>query len=368
MLVKVLFGKSIDQLKENDIITFFARHQKENDKLEFKSFKTSNTGDQRGQDRKGKDILHKIICTISAFLNTDGGVLIWGAPEESADSEKGKIFSGKLAPVPTSYEKDQLINIIISTINPTPTRISFSAVPIAEGGFVYIFEVAASDFGPHQVRGTYYMRLDGQTKYAPHQYVDALIKKIKVPRLTMDFHFGNIDRINDLIYLCFTIGIANRSQFINERNVYLKLDTFACILKEGDDFQDPDIETHINYKISDTLYYGKPVTFYFTLVSTLYRGTGKRRIPISAELLGDQSPIIHSHYEIEIEFTKSLQPKYTLLSMQENQYLTEIIEEDMIRYNEARADFFSYDFRRSSTFKRLEKWNPSDVDTPKNIG
>ena len=65
--IKKIFNKDIDNLNISDLVTFFETEQEETSVLEFKS------GDVEIID------LYK---EITAFLNTEGGLLIIGAPRE----------------------------------------------------------------------------------------------------------------------------------------------------------------------------------------------------------------------------------------------------------------------------------------------
>ena len=187
-----LFNKSIHQLQLDDIISFFKNAKTETDKIEFKSyldFVNSNTT----KSTRDKEKLNDIFKSICAFLNSDGGILIWGAPQgKNVGDLKEKVYSGELTPVEYKIEKDQFINRIASEINPTPHRVLFHQIVINQESFCYIFEVSKSEFAPHQNKGTYYIRLDGSTRPAPHYYVEALIKKVSFPKVEAYMNFGEM--------------------------------------------------------------------------------------------------------------------------------------------------------------------------------
>lgn len=204
MLVKNLFDKEIHDLTISDIENFFYKEQVENDKLEFKSAVDGNSTTGRPQVKES-EVLKKIMNTICGFLNSEGGVLIWGAPEGQLPVAGGneKIHKGNLTPVKMILEKDQLINKLSDIINPTPNKIRFNSFAVTQG-YVYVFEVEKSEYAPHQIDGTYYLRLDAQTRPAPHQYVEALIKKARVANLEMEFHFGKAMRAGDFACVFFS--------------------------------------------------------------------------------------------------------------------------------------------------------------------
>lgn len=65
---KAIFGKDLFDLELRDLQSFFELGQEETEIIEFK------TGDVS---------LEKIYSEVSAFLNTQGGLLIIGAPKEA---------------------------------------------------------------------------------------------------------------------------------------------------------------------------------------------------------------------------------------------------------------------------------------------
>jgi len=313
MLVETLFHKPINELKEADLVQFFGVPQTETDKIEFKCFKEVEfpAEDFLGQKPlKNNDVLKKIINTICAFLNTDGGVLIWGAPEgKIVQKSKEKTFSGSLTPIGELFEKDQVISRIATAINPTPNRIYFTAIATASG-HVYVFEAEKSEFSPHQVTGTYYMRLDGQTRFAPHQYVEALMRKVKLPKLHMQFTFGEPFRTGDVVCLPICITIHNSVKYTNEKNVFLNLTSFAHVFPEKSSFVSPSEGTDLTLKIADVLYPGMPVRRYFFLVTTMNFGAGRRTIPVNAVLAGEYSPVSRLTIDAIFDFTHELQVSF----------------------------------------------------------
>jgi predicted HTH transcriptional regulator len=73
----LLFGKNtLTDLKAEDLRRYFSEPKEESDKLEFKSFPLiAGKHDHSGEREKA------VLRTICAFLNTEGGILIWGAPK-----------------------------------------------------------------------------------------------------------------------------------------------------------------------------------------------------------------------------------------------------------------------------------------------
>lgn len=84
------FGKKLEDLTFHDIENFFSVERVETDQLEFKSINLKG-----GLDEKFPGIQK----TVGAFLNSSGGLLIWGAPDGKLTSgKKEKAFVGSLTP------------------------------------------------------------------------------------------------------------------------------------------------------------------------------------------------------------------------------------------------------------------------------
>ncbi|MNK82667.1 Divergent AAA domain protein [compost metagenome] len=66
------FGKDLEALTQNDLTDYFSTVKEESDKIEFKAYHQ-----QYGNFNKN---IEGVIRGICAFLNSNGGLLIWGAP------------------------------------------------------------------------------------------------------------------------------------------------------------------------------------------------------------------------------------------------------------------------------------------------
>lgn len=328
-LVQDLFTKPLYTLELDDMSFFFAKEQKESNILEFKSYidypETGTTKSSRDKEK-----VSDIIKSICAFLNSDGGVLIWGAPKGKINSESGKekIFQGDLMPVDIKLELDQVINKITSQISPIPHSILFHPIAISEDKFVYIFEVRRSNYSPHQFRGTYYMRLDGSTYPAPHHYVEALMKKISYPRIEGYLSFGGIIEFSEYAGIPIQVSIHNLSKFIHEKNVqYRIIGTFCDIVEVENrlEYGTLNYSTDFSKDAKDVLHYNMPYFNNFLLLTKRLLPGSK---PIVADIMltiwGELSPVISCIYKLEIfGDSKTVHTKYFVTYKSENKYLFE---------------------------------------------
>jgi hypothetical protein len=325
-LVQILFGKTIHELKLSDIAAYFDTEKPETDKLEYKSyvdFVLPNSTKPSRDKEKVADIF-KSIC---AFLNSDGGILIWGAPIGiKSDGSTEKVFTGPLTRVDYKLEKDQFINRISGEISPTPHKILFHPISVDTTTFCYVIEVTKSDFAPHQFKGTYYMRLDGSTRIAPHHYVEALIKRVSFPKLETYLSFGDIITGREYSMLPFVFTIHNLSKNLNEKNLHYRI---ICdrgeIKKISDNLDNLELRgSDYASKAKDILHNRMP--FYEEFVCVTKRLTHFSN-PITVRLMltvwGDSSPVIASIYNLEFWGDINVNTRFKVESQNENFYLHE---------------------------------------------
>ena len=189
--IEKVFGKSRVELSLNDLRDYFSTQQEESSVVEFKS---------------GKVEINDIFKEITAFLNTEGGLLIIGAPVEK-EVEKGKnkirVCEGELT-FSNFRNKDWLYQKIATNIVPAPTSLKIEEF-LTEKGNVFILDIPQSLNPPHQSSsdGRYYLRLERDAKPAPHGIVQSLFNKRKVPELTAEVDFEKIDEFSDEVTVTF---------------------------------------------------------------------------------------------------------------------------------------------------------------------
>ena len=228
------FGKPIDQITASDLIDYFATERDESLTLEFKSF-----------SQHERDIKHKengILRTICGFLNSTGGLLVWGAPVGSNNSAGQKVFTGELSPVEKLYTKDDFISRISNRIIPFAAPVKVERVKIEPDKYVYLIDVPESEAKPHQFGDVYYIRLDGQTKPAPHYIIDALFKQVKIPVLSgylriVGLEIGEFEGefYSTKMSLNIQATIFNESRNINDKGLYIVFSAEKTKLKVGDE-------------------------------------------------------------------------------------------------------------------------------------
>lgn len=300
------FGRDIFDLEYADLVNYFKVSNDETDRIEYKSY-VIHSSDTGGHKEKEKSVI-KSVC---GFLNSEGGLLIWGAPEGQKDlTDAAKtVFHGALTPFTENYDKDSFVRKVTDSITPSPRAIRFKQLDDGGGKYVYVIEVEKSEYSPHQYSNNYFMRIDGQTKIAPHHYIEALFKKISFPKLSSNFYISSPTvqyhaTLENKLELVFTVNfaISNLSKMHNEHDI-------DCQLSISEGYFRGD-------KISKRYLHTTPLKTYSPLKSILYYGAPVKESEVATEFDvkykneydflftltfgGKSSPLMISKYAITI--------------------------------------------------------------------
>ncbi len=203
--IEAIFNKSRFDINLEDIKNFFSSNQEESSILEFKS---------------GEVEIIDLYKEITAFLNTEGGLLIIGAPRENSitiANNKVKVCQGDLT-YSKFKSKDWLYQKICSNIVPSPTNLKIEEF-LCEDGNVFLIDIPQSMYPPHQCSsdGKYYIRLERDAKPAPHGIIQALFDKRRVPKLDANINIVENSIGSDRI----TVTIRNESKIPAEKVSFL---------------------------------------------------------------------------------------------------------------------------------------------------
>lgn len=281
-----IFSKPITELTYSDIETYFTESWGETDLIEFKGF------DSRKSLELNLPNIHRTFC---ALLNSQGGIIVWGAPFGSkAEGQKESHFQGELKPLTEVPEKDWLVNKLVDKIIPLPNSFNIVILPNSTNNkSVVIIEVQKSDYAPHQFESTYFMRIDGQTKPAPHHYVEALFKQIKFPQIEGYIKFKRVAISGRSVIMFLEVYLFNFSALQNEENISYILSCVPGKFSNGE-FQKKSIPIGI-------LSYGSPNMFEHDLVYTdteIIQNSGE--ITFLLQFTGKNSPTKMSEYKLVI--------------------------------------------------------------------
>jgi hypothetical protein len=276
MKIKDLFSKELRELESSDLETYFQDPLEESDIIEYKSFE----GEEGVKERE-----KKILRTICSFLNSSGGILIWGAP-----GEKGNVLQKELSPIDHVIKKDHFIAKVLNRIIPSPSGVRCEVILVGEDKCVLVFEVEESKNRPHQFENIYYMRADGQTIKAPHHYVEALFKQVRYPILNgyLFFQYEGFKLFQNeegmwFIDAAVRVEIYNETPFINERNLCVTI-LIGHTVHEMEN------------RVIPVLHHGGPISIPTTLRLPIWMS---RKMQITLLFGGELSPLCSSRYLIE---------------------------------------------------------------------
>lgn len=194
------FFENIHAIDLTSLADYFSENRIESQNLEFKS---------------GEATIDKILKEVAALLNTQGGVLIIGAPREldRAGNQPGTC-RGPLTF--SSFESVETLKTYLShDIVPPPPRLELAQLKDAEHN-VFLVKIPPSPMGPHQVlgNGKYYIRDGDKSRPATHREVE----KMFVNRLR-----GNLDLqlsiTKEKDYIKVSITIHNLSSNAAENTI-----------------------------------------------------------------------------------------------------------------------------------------------------
>ncbi len=314
-LAESIFQKKLNELTIDDLKEFFTEEKEETSFLEFKT---------------GELEIEKIYRGVCAFLNTDGGILIIGAPRER-EVDKKRTCIGELIPTKKIKSEASLGHLIAANISPTPGRLNIKHFKYKDG-FVFIIEVFKSAHPPHQVsnEGKYYIRLDKEARPAPHGIIEALFKKISYPLIET---YAKIDlissvnnrRVNNIsgnyIQINFSFIIINWSEFQNEVDLNVRIIISKGIFLNSTSFPNIGYKSGQEYshKVSSLLAYGQPLQFteqIFINKKEITLDDHNFRILIS--FFGKSSPSKSSSYLIDLNTFEQLDTMEALKVVHEN--------------------------------------------------
>lgn len=239
-------GKNINDITIEDLSEFFSVEQEESSTIEFKS---------------GEVALEKLYPEISAFLNTNGGILIIGAPRKIAGNKK-EIYKGDLIPSKNIKSSFMLSQKISNYIVPSALNISIKDLDFKDGK-IFILDIPQSKYPPHQnsIDGIYYIRLGTETVKAPHGLIQAMFNKRQFPNLHIELCLSKDDNNEthlDMFLTNESIITAVKGGYII--NIYGVLD-FKVIKIKPRKITNKDI--HINFVDYEDTYMEEDYHFSF---------------------------------------------------------------------------------------------------------
>ncbi|MEX2591357.1 MAG: ATP-binding protein [Anditalea sp.] len=283
------FRKNLDQLTEEDLIIFFNSDQKETQHLEVKSSGETNV------EKVYNKTLRPAICS---FLNSTGGILIYGAPrEDRKDTNNPDNYT--LRPYSKGFlgDHDSIIRKISDGITPMPIGFRLKEVEVG-GGYVAIFEIQESKTKPHQTDNLYQIRIDGQKKIAPHYLIEAMMKQITFPDIrafmkVIDSQY--LDLQGDLLCIKLELYLINFSEFLNEKNVRYRLKIDGPMA-----FDQIGVRKITEYEKFEIISFGEPVLLNVEVFGKFAFMHQEKTVALNIIFNGESSPSKITVYQMKI--------------------------------------------------------------------
>jgi hypothetical protein len=282
------FRKDLDSVTAEDVLEFFKTPKKESQYLEFKSAGETNI------DKVFTNTLKPGICS---FLNSEGGILIYGAPRE--DKNNPHPFHQEIKPYPKGFlgDFDSIIRKISDGITPMPVGIRLKEVDFPNGS-VAIFEIQESISKPHQTENIYQIRIEGQKKPAPHYLIEAMMKQVTFPDIrayvkTIEQYY--LDLEDDILCIKLKLFFLNFSEFQNEKNIRYRL-----IIDGPMDFEINSRNKKTDYKKFEILPFGEPISTKIDIFGRFGMLTDEQIVYLNIIFHGETSPSKITVYELKI--------------------------------------------------------------------
>lgn len=205
------------EFTQEDILGIISSRTEESINIEFKS---------SGSLSQAPLVKKEISKDVSAFANSDGGLIFYGIKEENHVASELSFVDGNL------YTKEWLENVITSTIQQRIENLLIIPVRFNDDitQTVYVIKIPKSPSRPH-INGDkkFYRRYNFQSVAMEEYEVRDSYFKISESRLVIDNYLVKLDReelLNDLEYYNFSIEIHAG----NNGNIVADKYKIACII------------------------------------------------------------------------------------------------------------------------------------------
>ena len=195
--------------------------------LDYKDKRSLTPPGKGGQGIDRQKRAEDVSKDVSSFLNSDGGVLIYGVPETTDPSSTGG------APIPLSQsegigfnpedkvEKETIENLITSNIQPIPKATLFQITEIDHHGRnVFVVEVKPGIGEVWQSKDKrYYERFHYKAEPMDHYRIEMVRDRMVEPNLSLAFGFNDRwerEISDDAQEVTILVGIRNDSNSVAE--------------------------------------------------------------------------------------------------------------------------------------------------------
>lgn len=167
-------------ISETDLNTLHADRVKESLYLEYKASGALDKRDNRTKIEMARDI--------SAFINADGGQIVYGM-KENADHDPDGLDAGL---DPREYPEIWFEQVLQQYVSPKPVNVKPRHVALSTGRVAVVIDIPATPGDPHQVDGRYYLRHNFNRLIMEHYEVRDRFRRSTHPDLSIEFFFDGM--------------------------------------------------------------------------------------------------------------------------------------------------------------------------------
>ena len=201
-----LFLKRIpSEIKKLDVEGFISRKIEENLKLDYKDIRAYSNFEKLSRD-------------VSAFANSEGGLIMLGVSEEKLGKGKNlKIFPKEITWGDETLSKERLEDNIIGKIHPRIRELRI--VPVREGNgslrVIFLIDIPQSDNPPHMASDyRYYQRLNFRRVPMEHYTISDFFGRRRKPDLSLNLQLINVQLLKSTYQVIVRFLLTNSGKAI----------------------------------------------------------------------------------------------------------------------------------------------------------
>jgi hypothetical protein len=171
--IETFLGKTpMKSISSEDVNAFIKEKIEENIHLDYTQMSTTEEPNY-----------NEIAKSVSAFLNSDGGLLVLGISEQKLKEKTGKVMNVRIFPSeitwgPSTLTREKLEHSLKAKVQPWHNDMIIIPVrnPNQETQCVFLIDVPKSKIGPHMANYRFYMRSNFETKPMEHWQIADMFK------------------------------------------------------------------------------------------------------------------------------------------------------------------------------------------------
>lgn len=223
VFIELFFRKKPEEITSKDIEEFIKRRIEENLNLDYKHIKAFNDFDELSKD-------------VSAFANSEGGLIILGIEEEKVGTDKTlKIFPKNITWGETNLSKERLEDNLIGKIHPRIDGLRIVPIRNEFKNVIFLIDIPQSENPPHMASDNkYYKRLNFEKVPMEHYEVADMFGRRRRPLLTLIPSLEGVNVEGEAKWFKMRFYLANRGKAIAKYMLFTaSFFNVDILIKEG---------------------------------------------------------------------------------------------------------------------------------------